>query len=151
MPTENWLSSIDVNRFEENYFKRQSYIADSYSTTIITIVSRVFDRVFFLNIFVYICGFSFVAWRCFFFALLSYTSTPVSRFRFIDLYPSAVYVTVAYFFDTYVTDSWKRVICYPLGSSCKAWCCCIFIIDNHNSRAILRRAESICIAWLGFK
>ena len=31
---------------------------------------------------------------------LSYTSTPVSRFRFIDLDPAAVFMPVAYFFDT---------------------------------------------------
>ena len=39
-------------------------------------------------------------WHCFFFALLSYTSTPVSRFRFIDLDPAAVLVPVASFFYT---------------------------------------------------
>ena len=46
----------------------------------------------------YIFGFSFVVWRCFFFTLLSHTSTPVSRFRFIDLDPAAVLVPVAFFF-----------------------------------------------------
>ena len=39
-------------------------------------------------------------WCCFFFTLLSYTSTPVSRFCFIDLDPAAVFVPVVYFFDT---------------------------------------------------
>ena len=58
---------------------------------------------FLSNISKYIFGFSFVVWRCFFFTLLSYTSTPVSRFRFIDLAPAAVLVPVAYFFDTSIT------------------------------------------------
>ena len=39
-------------------------------------------------------------WRWVFFTLLSHTSTPVSRFRFIDLDPAAVFVPVAFFFDT---------------------------------------------------
>ena len=39
-------------------------------------------------------------WRCFFFALLSNTLTPVSRFCFKDLDPAAVLVPVAFFFDT---------------------------------------------------
>ena len=51
-----------------------------------------------LYISLYIFGFSFVVWRWFFFTLLSHTSTPVSRFRFIDLDPAAVLVPVAFFF-----------------------------------------------------
>ena len=54
-----------------------------------------------LNMSKYIFGFSFVVWRWFFFTLLSYTSTPVSRFRFIDLDPAAVLVPVVFFFYTY--------------------------------------------------
>ena len=53
---------------------------------------------FLLNVSKYIFGFLFVVWRCFFFTLLSYTSTPVSRFYFIDLDPAAVLVPVAFFF-----------------------------------------------------
>ena len=37
-----------------------------------------------LNISKFTFGFSFVVWCCFFFTFLSYTSTPVSRFCFID-------------------------------------------------------------------
>ena len=42
-----------------------------------------------------------IAWRCSFFTSLLFTSTPVSSFRFIDLGPAAVFVQVAYFFNTY--------------------------------------------------
>ena len=41
-------------------------------------------------------------WRCSFFTSLLFTSTPVPSFRFIDLdLAAAVFVPVAYFFDTY--------------------------------------------------
>ena len=50
---------------------------------------------FILNIFKDMFSLLFVVWRCFFIALLLYTSTLVSRFRFVDLDPAAVFVTVA--------------------------------------------------------
>ena len=58
---------------------------------------------YWLSLFIslYIFGFLFVVWRWFFFTLLSHTSTPVSRFRFIDLDPAAVLVPVAFFFYTF--------------------------------------------------
>ena len=49
-----------------------------------------------------VCGELTKVWpsSCFFFILLSYTSSLVSRFRFINFDAAAVFVPVAYFFDT---------------------------------------------------
>ena len=44
---------------------------------------------------------SFAVYRCFFFISLLFTSTPLLSFRFIDLDPAAVFVPVAYFFNTF--------------------------------------------------
>ena len=73
------LTSINLYYPEESLFYRPKY-------WLLLIIS--------INIF----GFSFVVWRWFFCTLLSHTSTPVSRFRLIDLDPAAVLVPVAFFF-----------------------------------------------------
>ena len=61
---------------------------------------------------------SFVAWRCFFFALLSYTLTPVSLVSSIDLDPTAVFLPVAFFFYTSINyifiHIWFLVCCVAL-------------------------------------
>ena len=58
----------------------------------------------------YIFGFLFVVWRWFFFRSLLSTSTPVSRFRFIDLDPAAaVLVPGAYFFYIFYYYSYFRL------------------------------------------
>ena len=74
---------------------------------------------FLLNICRYIFGFSFVVWRWLFFTLLSHTSTPVSRFRFIDLDPAAVFVPVAYLL--------RHII----------WVCCMILYVNSDLGFIL--------------
>ena len=81
-------------RFFRAYYLRRYciYIYDIYISFYITSIYIT------LYISLYIFGFSFVVWRWFFFTLLSHTSTPVSRSRFIDLDPAAVLVPVAFFF-----------------------------------------------------
>ena len=60
-------------------------------------------------------------WRWFFFTLLSHTSTPISRFLFVDLDPAAVFMPVAYFFDThniygwYIFPSYSRIFILAVG------------------------------------
>ena len=68
---------------------------------------------FLLNISKYIVGFSFVVWGWFFFTLLSHSSTPLSRFCFIDLDPAAVLVPVAFFSNT-----WYIYICLFAFAEC---------------------------------
>ena len=91
---------------------------------------------FLLNIIKYIFGFSFVMGRCFFFTRLSHTSTPVSRFRFIDLDPAAVFVPVAYFFDTFVDTSMLHYVTF-----CRSYDYYKDINKIHFPNLVCNRAE----------